>query len=188
MLGRLNETPTGTVTFMEGMGTLSVGVGTFSTTTLSTGTHSITAVYSSDTNCRTSTSPVLKQKVRKSASVSAAVVAAVGPAGVGTVTVTTNYDGVLSASASASSRLVVGLGSVDGLSGRRPAVDRWAGSGDPRPTVRGWAESGDPRPTVPPAPVVDLAIGTLQDGTAVTAAIDELAVDVIAVRARRRVR
>jgi Bacterial Ig-like domain (group 3) len=170
-----------------GMGTLSDGVATFSTTMLSVGTHSVTAVYSGDDNFTTSTSAVLKQKVQKSASLSTAVVAAVDPAGiVQSLTAKDTYDRVYAASASATSRLVVGLGSVDGFSGWRPAVDHGAGSRDPRPTVDHGAGSvrpgrtrptaGDPRPSAPPALVVDLAIGTLQD------------VDVIAVRARRRVR
>ena len=55
-------TPTGTVNFFDGAtqigtGTLnSSGVATFSTSTLSVGTHSITAVYAGDTNFTTSTS------------------------------------------------------------------------------------------------------------------------------------
>ena len=62
-------TPTGTVTFYDGttaMGTgdVSGGVATFSTSSLSTGTHSIKAVYEGDTNFKTSTSAVLRQVVR----------------------------------------------------------------------------------------------------------------------------
>jgi hypothetical protein len=52
-------TPTGTVTFKDGgttLGTGTVGVGgvaTFATSTLSSGSHTITAVYGGDTNfCR----------------------------------------------------------------------------------------------------------------------------------------
>jgi hypothetical protein len=63
-------TPTGTVTFKDGAktlgtGTLSGGSTTFtpSTTALSVGTHSITAVYVGDTNFTASTSPVFTQTV-----------------------------------------------------------------------------------------------------------------------------
>lgn len=53
--------PTGTVTFNDGstelgMGTLSNGVATFSTSSLTVGTHSITGVYSGDSNFAGSTS------------------------------------------------------------------------------------------------------------------------------------
>jgi hypothetical protein len=66
-------TPTGTVTFNDGttmLGTaiLSGGRATFSTSTLSTGTHSITAAYSGDTNFGGSTSLVLVQTVQSSGS------------------------------------------------------------------------------------------------------------------------
>ena len=63
-------TPTGTVNFLDnnvqiGTGTLSAGVATFSTSTLTVGTHPITAVYSGDPNFTTSTSPVDNQIVNK---------------------------------------------------------------------------------------------------------------------------
>ncbi len=63
-------TPTGTVSFMDGSavletGPLSGGVATFSTSTLSVGVHSITAVYSGDANFTASTSAVLNQKVKQ---------------------------------------------------------------------------------------------------------------------------
>ena len=62
-------TPTGTVTFKDngtaiGMGNLSAGgTATFTTSTLTTGSHSITAVYGGDTNFAGSTSAVLVQNV-----------------------------------------------------------------------------------------------------------------------------
>jgi hypothetical protein len=186
-------TPTGTVTFMDGsnvlgMGTLSDGVATFSTTTLSIGTHSITAVYGGDDNITTSTSAVLKQKVKKSSDASIAVVSTNGPADiVQSFTATATYDGAFPMSARAPSRIMAGLASVDGLRRGRPSVDHGAGSGDPRPTVDHGAGSGDPRPTYALVPLVDLAIGTLQDEAGVSP-VDDLAVDVIAVRSRRRVR
>ncbi len=61
-------TPTGTVTFKDGAstlgpGTLSGGVATFTTSALTAGSHSITAVYGGDANFTTSTSPILTQVV-----------------------------------------------------------------------------------------------------------------------------
>ncbi|HEX4794926.1 MAG TPA: Ig-like domain repeat protein [Humisphaera sp.] len=59
---------TGTVTFMDGTtslgtGTLTGGVATFSTSSLSVGGHNITAVYGGDTNDNGSTSAILTQVV-----------------------------------------------------------------------------------------------------------------------------
>ena len=61
-------TPTGTVTFKDGtaiLGTGALGAGTarFTTSSLRVGRHSITAVYSGDTNFSVSTSTVLTQTV-----------------------------------------------------------------------------------------------------------------------------
>jgi hypothetical protein len=61
-------TPTGTVNFMDGATkigahALSGGVAAFSTSTLATGTHSITAVYVASADFNTSTSSPVSQKV-----------------------------------------------------------------------------------------------------------------------------
>ena len=60
-------TPTGTVTFKNGTtvlgGTLSAGKATFSTSTLTRGAHSITALYSGSVNDLGSTSAALTQTV-----------------------------------------------------------------------------------------------------------------------------
>jgi len=61
---------TGTVTFLDGTttlgtGTVSSGTATFTTSTLVVGTHSITAVYSGDTNFNGASSAVLSQVVNK---------------------------------------------------------------------------------------------------------------------------
>ena len=66
----LSGTPTGDVTFFDGAtsigtGTLASGVATLSTSSLSVGIHSITAVYSGDTNFNASTSAALSQTVNK---------------------------------------------------------------------------------------------------------------------------
>jgi Bacterial Ig-like domain (group 3)/FG-GAP-like repeat len=64
-------TPTGAVKFMDGLGLLgssslnSGGVAAFSSSMLSAGTHSLTAVYSGDANSDPSTSPVVSQVVQK---------------------------------------------------------------------------------------------------------------------------
>jgi uncharacterized protein len=61
--GNAGSTPTGTINFLDGATSIKSGVAlsttgtaTFSSTTLAVGTHSITAVYSGDTNYPTSTS------------------------------------------------------------------------------------------------------------------------------------
>ena len=67
--------PTGSVTFMDGATKLGTGtqtaggtpIFTFTTTALSAGTHSITAVYSGDTTFAANTSSVLSQKVTTAA-------------------------------------------------------------------------------------------------------------------------
>ena len=62
-------TPTGSVTFFDGAATLGSGIlnssrqATFSTSSLSAGTHSITAAYGGDTNFMGSTSAVFTQTV-----------------------------------------------------------------------------------------------------------------------------
>jgi hypothetical protein len=63
-------TPTGTVKFMDGTASLgsspvSSGQAKFTPTSLSVGSHSITAVYSGDRNFTTSTNSTLSQKVNK---------------------------------------------------------------------------------------------------------------------------
>jgi hypothetical protein len=69
-------TPTGSVTFEDGSTTLGTttlngsGIATFSTSSLSVGSHSITAVYGGDTDFTTSTSPALGQMVNPDASTS----------------------------------------------------------------------------------------------------------------------
>ena len=63
-------TPTGTVSFFDGTTNIgksklnSNGVATLTTSTLSVGTHSMTATYNGDANFATSTSPVLHQIVQ----------------------------------------------------------------------------------------------------------------------------
>jgi hypothetical protein len=61
-------TPTGAVTFMDGssvLGTVNLAAGkaSFITSALSTGSHSITAVYNGTTNIAGSAAPVLVQVV-----------------------------------------------------------------------------------------------------------------------------
>jgi len=61
-------TPTGAVTFMDGfnvLGTINLagGKASYSTSTLSTGSHNVTAVYAGTVNIIASTSPVLVQAV-----------------------------------------------------------------------------------------------------------------------------
>jgi hypothetical protein len=72
---------TGTVTFKDGTtdlgtGSLSGGTAVFSTSTLSIGNHSITAVYSGDSGYSGSTSSVLTQTVRANVNITVATVPA----------------------------------------------------------------------------------------------------------------
>jgi hypothetical protein len=76
-------TPTGTVTFMDGTttigtGTLSAGTTTFTTSSLAVASHSIAAVYSSDSNFTASTSSVLIQNVNQS-STTATLISSANP-------------------------------------------------------------------------------------------------------------
>lgn len=86
-------TPTGTVTFKNGgtnlgSATLSSGKAKFTTSKLTAGTESITAVYAGNTNFNASTSPPLTQTVNK-ANTSTTVVSSLNPSVVGqTVTFT----------------------------------------------------------------------------------------------------
>jgi fibronectin-binding autotransporter adhesin len=151
--------PTGTVTFMNGssmlgMGTLSGGVATFSTSTLSMGIHSITAVYSGDANFTASTSAVLDQKVRQGSDATAAS-STVDPSSIGW-SATAGVDGSFTASTSTS------------LGQRTPRSAAVFAAGSPGLSV-------------------DLAIGTLQNDSGDTSTLDELAVDLIGVRAGRRI-
>ena len=92
-----STTTTGTVTFMDGAttlgtGTLSGGVATYTTSSLAVGQHSMTAVYSGDTNNAGSTSSVLTQTVNAAnftlTSNPASTTVTAGHSGTFTVTVT----------------------------------------------------------------------------------------------------
>lgn len=70
------QNPTGTVQFFDsatllGSGTLSSGIATFATSALSPGPHSITAVYSGDSNNAGSTSSILTQTINLSSTTTA---------------------------------------------------------------------------------------------------------------------
>jgi len=76
-------TPSGTVTFLDGAtpigtGTLSGGVATFSTATLSVGTHPITASYGGDSTFAASTSNTVNQVVNQ-ATTATALTSSVNP-------------------------------------------------------------------------------------------------------------
>jgi hypothetical protein len=86
---------TGTVTFKDngtqiGTGTLSSGIATYTTTTLSVATHPITAAYGGDNNYNTSTSSTLNQVVNK-ANTTTSLGSSLNPSSYGTsVTFTSN--------------------------------------------------------------------------------------------------
>ncbi|MBB5055739.1 sugar lactone lactonase YvrE [Granulicella aggregans] len=96
--GNSSSIPTGNIVFKDGtstIGTIGVngsGIATLTTSTLSTGTHTITATYQGDTDYSSSTSAPLTQTVQKVATTSA-VISSANPANAGatvrfTVTVT----------------------------------------------------------------------------------------------------
>jgi hypothetical protein len=73
LLESCRGTPTGAVTFDDGKTALATvpqtgGTASYSTATLSVGTHSITAVYNGDPDFTTSTSSVLKETIQSGAS------------------------------------------------------------------------------------------------------------------------
>ncbi len=75
-VGTNANTPSGSVTFQDGTtllgtGAVSGGVATLTTTTIPTGSNSIEAVYSGDSNFTTSTSSALTQTVSKASTTSA---------------------------------------------------------------------------------------------------------------------
>ncbi|HEV2489577.1 MAG TPA: Ig-like domain-containing protein [Candidatus Acidoferrales bacterium] len=91
-------TPTGSVTFKDGTVTLGTktlvaGVAAFSTTKISAGTRSITAVYGGSSTFLGSTSPILTQTVNKVGTTTSAIASSLNPSTYGvsvtfTVTVT----------------------------------------------------------------------------------------------------
>ena len=91
-------TPTGTITFKDGVATigsasLASGQASFSTSALAAGSHAITAVYGGDTNYTASTSAVLTQTVNQAASTTA-ITSPVNPSAPGqSVTFTATVSG-----------------------------------------------------------------------------------------------
>ena len=86
-------TPSGTVTFFNGTtslgtGNLSLGVATFTTSSLAIGSSSITAVYAGDSNFTTSTSAAVTQTVAEGATTVAVSVSNNNPFGLQPVTLT----------------------------------------------------------------------------------------------------
>src|SRR5207302_7043294 len=106
-------TATGTVTFLDGASTLCTstmrgGCATFSSSTLSVGSHSITVVYGGDSNFTGSTSSTLTQTVNQDGTTSA-VVSSANPSAFGqslnfTVTGSTRAPGRGTATGTATSQ------------------------------------------------------------------------------------
>lgn len=99
-------TPTGTVQFYDGLNALGSAVpvangsATCTTSALTAGTHSITAVYSGDTNFATSTSAALTESVQDFTLQTAGSSLSVAPGASATVTLTVTGEGGLDASTS----------------------------------------------------------------------------------------
>jgi len=141
---RFGGSATGTVTFFNlasPLGTVPVS-GNHAILTISTlpvGTGYITAAYSGDSNVAGSTSLVLFQKVRK-ASTTTAVISLLNPAFVGqtityTATVTSQYLGAVSGTASFKSGTVA-LGSVQLVNGQASVSTSYSASGSRSITVK----------------------------------------------------
>jgi hypothetical protein len=89
-------TPTGTVTFLDGTKslaniTMSSGKALFSISTLSIGTHAMTAKYNGDANFTASTSAVLNQTVRSNTQIRSGLTTSVTASGGPTLTVASNF-------------------------------------------------------------------------------------------------
>jgi hypothetical protein len=117
-------TPTGTVTFtVDGTAqapvTLTNGQATFNATTLSIGTHTVTAAYSGDANFNTSTSAAVTQTVNKANSTTT-LTSSANPSNVGqAVTFTATVSPGLGATGTPTGTVVFTL---DGTSGLMPVA------------------------------------------------------------------
>ncbi len=97
-----SSSATGTVTFKDGVttlgtGTLASGVATFATSALTAGSHSITAVYSGDSNYSGNTSASLTQVVSQSTAATTTLTTSGTPAAFGTAVTLTATLGNLTA-------------------------------------------------------------------------------------------
>jgi hypothetical protein len=120
-----SKTPTGTVTFNDGStalgtGTLNgSGIGTYTTSNLAVGQHSMTAVYGGDANNAGSTSSVLTQTVN-AATTTTALGSSLNPSSFGqavsfTATVTAQYGGTLTGTVSfIDGATTLGTGTLNG--------------------------------------------------------------------------
>jgi hypothetical protein len=162
-------TPTGTVTFKDGTstlgtGTLSGGVATYTTSKLSVGTHSITAIYNGDTNFKTSTSPALTQTVNKKK----APAMAGGPTSSDLSPVALNQPALAPTIAVAGEDILALDAALAGWSSSHESAteqvsvptsaDSTLAQGGPQSTVR--ANQGSPRSMVIDAGSVDAVIGS----------------------------
>lgn len=118
VLGNNSSTPTGNVIFKDGaagIGTVTVnnaGVASFTTSSLATGSHSITAAYQGDQDYGSSVSPALTETVNRIAT-SAAVVSSANPADAGA---TVKFTVTITAASSTSPNVAV-TGSVSLMDG-----------------------------------------------------------------------
>ncbi|HZR29869.1 MAG TPA: Ig-like domain-containing protein, partial [Terriglobales bacterium] len=122
--------PTGTVTFFDGVTTLGGGtlngggVATFSTSTLTAGSHSITAVYNGDANLTGSTSPAITQVVNQ-ATTTVNLISSQNPSLFGhpvifTATVSPQFSGTPTGTVTVldtTTRIILGTGTLD-INGR----------------------------------------------------------------------
>jgi hypothetical protein len=205
-------TPTGTVTFMDGTtaigtGTLSAGITTFTTSSLAVASHSITAVYSSDSNFMASISSSLTQTVNQS-STTTSLVSSLNPSTVGqsvTFTATISATSPGSGTPTGSVTFYVNSKSVGTVSLTNDAASdtttftatgsdaiKAVYSGDSNfKTSTGTLtqtvnSSADVVIVNSVAAAVDQVLGTVQVDSAAQSPIDELALDLVTTQGRRR--
>ncbi len=205
-------TPTGVVTFLDGTttlgsGTLSGGTTTFTTSSLAVGIHSITTVYSGDTNFSTSTSAVLSQKVNQDGSMTA-LASSVNPSTIGqsvtftaTITASSPGSGLPTGSVTfyVNSKSVGSFGLTAGVAAYTTTFTT-AGSdtikavysGDTNfktssATLTQTVDSGGPDAVVMDSigGAVDEALGTLSSDYSSGSPIDELALEQVSINGKK---
>jgi hypothetical protein len=209
-------TPSGTVSFRDGTTTLTTvaldgtGTGTYTTSSLTIGTHSMTAVYSGDADFTTSTSAVLTQTVSKATTTTAVVssanpsvfgqsvtftttISVVAPGG-GTPTGTVTFKDGTTTLATATLSGGLATYTTSSLSvGTHKITVVYSGDtnfvGSTSPTLKQVVNSAS-FPSSAPSPVklLDQAIASLPSDATDAVAIHDLALDQVLLPGRQRAR
>jgi len=157
-----SATPTGTVSFRDGgailgSGALSGGVATFTTSTLSVGNHSITAIYLGSSGFGASTAPTLTQVVNAPPLPALTGLSPTsGPVGTSVTITGTDLDGASSVSFNGVVQTAIGNNTATGLTVNVPAG---ASTGDVEVTTAAGTSNALTFTVTPPAPVVTSVTG-----------------------------